>query len=495
MDFYKVVAGLEYEVVQQGNIGDIASIAIDSRNVAEKSLFICLTGLNVDGHSFISEVAEKGASAIIVDTDQTIYPENVTILKVADSRQSLSIVAANFYNHPEKNLNLVGITGTNGKTSTTYMVDAILREAGKISGVIGTVGLFLDNKPVDIPFATSTTPDPLELQHIFQHFSRNSAKYAVMEVSSHALALRKMEGLLFEVAIFTNLTQDHLDFHGSMENYLNSKEKLFEQCNVGIVNADDIHASHVMAKGTPQKWITFGIVNDCDIKITNITSTKTGFDLEIDLGSGSLENFQLNIQGRFNIYNALAAIAATLSLGIDLQHIKRGIANFTGVPGRIQRVPTDRDVFVCVDYAHSPDGLQNIITAVREFTSGSVITVFGCGGDRDSQKRPLMGKIAGSLSDFCIITSDNPRTESPTAIIAQTEVGVKETECPYELIEDRRKAIFRGISMLKDGDALIIAGKGHEDYQILGTDKIHFDDFEVAQEAFKTVGLGCSANA
>ncbi|MCL2399271.1 MAG: UDP-N-acetylmuramoyl-L-alanyl-D-glutamate--2,6-diaminopimelate ligase [Defluviitaleaceae bacterium] len=482
MKFDVIMQGIDYEIVQQSALNDnIESIALDSRQVKEKGMFICLRGLQVDGHTFIENVAQKGASVVVIDREQEFYPPNLTVCKVLDARKSLSYIAANFYGRPADKLRLFGVTGTNGKTSVTYIMESVLRRIGD-PGLIGTVGISIKGKKLNIPFATSTTPDPPELQQIFQHMLDNGGQDVVMEVSSHALALHKMEGLFFEAAMFTNLTQDHLDFHGTMENYLAAKAKLFGQCRYGVVNGDDKYSPQIMTIGNCEKWITYGIDSDCDIRALHIKHMPEGssFDIEIE---GVLENFYLPVKGKFNIYNALAAIGAALAVGISVEHIKSGLAAFEGVPGRIQSVPNDKGFHVLVDYAHSPDGLVNIINAVRAFTTGQVITLFGCGGDRDKEKRPIMGRIAGELSDHCILTSDNPRSEPPKAIIDRIEEGVKDTSCSYDTFVDRRDAIFKGVAMLKSGDALIIAGKGHEDYQIIGDQTLHFDDVEIAKEA------------
>jgi UDP-N-acetylmuramoyl-L-alanyl-D-glutamate--2,6-diaminopimelate ligase len=416
--------------------------------------------------------------AALIEREQDSYPKGMCILKVANARKSWAAMCANFYGHPEEKLRLYGVTGTNGKTSVTYIMQSILKNAG----LIGTVGLWQGGNPIKIPFDTSTTPDPPELMQIFELMHKNGAEDVIMEVSSHALALHKMEGLNFEAAMFTNLTQDHLDFHGTMENYLAAKAKLFGQCRFGVVNVDDKYSPQIMSIGSPERWITYGIANECDIRAIHIEDRADGsaFDIEIE---GKLENFYLPVKSRFNIYNTLACIGAALVTGISVEQIRSGLADFEGVPGRIQNIPNDKGLQVLVDYAHSPDGLVNIINEVRGFTTGKLITLFGCGGDRDADKRPKMGRIAGTLSDHCILTSDNPRSEPPDAIIAQIEEGIKDTGCPYDKSADRREAIFAGIAMLEQGDALIIAGKGHEDYQIIGTETLHFDDVEVAKEA------------
>jgi len=474
MKLKEIMQGIEYKILQEGSADEASHIAIDSRKIESGGLFICMKGLSVDGHKFIDNAAKKDAAAIVIEAEQASYPKNLTVFKVADARKSLAHIAANFYGHPEDKLRLFGVTGTNGKTSVTYIMESILQEVAK-PALIGTVGLRFDGKLVDIPFATSTTPDPPELMQIFDYIHKNNGRDVVMEVSSHALALHKMAGLNFEVAMFTNLTQDHLDFHGTMENYLAAKAKLFGQCRIAVVNKDDKYSPQIMSIGSPERWITYGIDSDCDLRAINIKEKDAGYTFTV-----ANNDFYLPVKGRFNIYNALACIGAALVVGINAEQIKAGLANFKGVPGRIQSISNDKGFNVIVDYAHSPDGLINIINSVREFTTGRVITLFGCGGDRDVDKRPIMGRIAGELSDYCILTSDNPRSEPPEAILKQIEAGIK--DCEFVSLVDRREAILYGISMLNPGDSLIIAGKGHENYQIFKDETIHFDDVEVAKE-------------
>ena len=475
---------IEYEILKDCNFNEVsvADIVIDSRKVTQNSLFVCLRGSQSDGHDFIFEVAQKGAAAIIVDKLEANYssiPQNLPIIKVNNARRALCVISANFYSRPAKKLRLFGVTGTNGKTSVTYMIENILRQISN-TGLIGTIGLHFNGEPVNIPFATSTTPDPQELHQILDYILQNGGQNVIMEVSSHALKLHKVDGLFFETAIFTNLTQDHLDFHRTMDNYLACKVRLFTRAKNGIINVDDKYSQQIIDLGTCENWITYGIDNDCDIKAVDIKNLDEGSAFSIAI-NGTLEQFFIPTKGLFNIYNALAAIATALSVDVSLSQIKAGISSFAGVPGRIQIVPNNKGLRVLVDYAHSPDGLVNIINAVRNFTEGKLITLFGCGGERDTEKRPIMGRIAGELSDHCIITSDNPRSESPETIIAQIQDGIKETSCTFDSFVDRKTAISHGISIMQPGDSLIIAGKGHENYQLIGKNTFPFDDFEIAK--------------
>ena len=480
--------------VLSGNVDcDISHITIDSRTVSKNALFICIKGLNVDGHMYMMEATRATAAAILIEDKQAAddFLRNVhatdanatlpTIIHVNNTRKAMGTIAANFHNHPARKLHLIGVTGTNGKTTTTHFIENILRKNGRKTGLIGTAGILVDGVTLPISFATATTPDPLELHAIFAEMVRLGVQDVVMEVSSHALALHKMEGLIFDIGVFTNLTQDHLDFHGTMQNYHDAKALLFKISKAAVMNADD-PASITMLKhftGAPCLW--YSLLEKTDLYASNVRVTSNGmaFDLTND---ATTRSYTLPILGRFNVYNCLAAMGVAQLLGITPDTLLKSVAAIDPVRGRFQLVPNDRGVLVIVDYAHSPDGLDNIIKAVRDITSGRVITLFGCGGDRDKEKRPQMGRVAAALSDYIIITSDNPRTESPMEIIHQTEVGVRETHTPYQIHENRREAIHAGINMLHEGDALIIAGKGHEDYQIIGTTKHHFDDVEVARE-------------
>ena len=468
--------------ILQGDDTDISTIQIDSRKVQYGALFICLIGLSFDGHEYALQAVESGATAVLVEKGATyLAPSTATVVQVENTRLAMSLVAANFFANPAKKLRLIGVTGTNGKTTTTVFLDEILRNCGQKTGLIGTVGAKLNGKPLDFSFATSTTPDPLELHEVFSIFVSHGVTDVVMEVTSHALHFHKMAGLWFDVGVFTNLSQDHLDIHGTMENYMLAKAKLFSQSKKAVINIDDeAHAAMVQhLEGRP--YVSYAINNDADLLAEEISFGKvTQFTIK-----GIDGTFSLAPKGKFNVYNALAAIGTARTLGIPMDKIKNAVAKLGGVDGRIQEVKNSKGLSVFVDYAHTPDGLINIISAVREFTVGRVITVVGCGGDRDNLKRPIMGRIAGEMSDFTILTSDNPRTENPFYILAQIEVGIKETGKEYVSIVNRKDAIFAGVRMLKDGDSLIIAGKGHEDYQIIGTETIHFSDYEVALEAIE----------
>lgn len=483
MKLADIIKGTDIKILKGNDDIDVKNLAIDSRKVKEGTLFVCIDGMTVDGHKFIGNAVNAKACAVLCEKDIDIMPENVTVLRCDNSRKALADMAANFYNNPTEKFELIGVTGTNGKTSSTYFMESILKTAKKKNGIIGTVEIRVGGEKLDYEFAASTTPETIELNELFNIMLNENVDDVVMEVSSHALELEKVRGLKFDIGIFTNLTQDHLDLHKSMENYFKAKAKLFDMCKIGVINADDKYGKKLI-KEAPCKVVTFGIESECDFKAVNIVyeMDRVLFDVLYD---GKCESFQLSVPGRFSVYNALGVIAAAYSKGIEMSIIKEGIGNIKGVPGRIQNVANDKGFNVIVDYAHSPDGVENIINAVREFTKGRIITVFGCGGDRDKKKRPIMGEISARLSDYTIITSDNPRSEEPMDILKDIEAGFKPVTDKYEMIVDRKEAIFKAVKMAEKDDSVIIAGKGHENYEIFKDKTIHFDDTEVAIEALE----------
>jgi len=518
----RLFENIPHKIVRECEREEISQITYDSRGACEGALFICLRGINFDGHNFIEKAVAAGASAVLIEKNFAgRIPQRVGIISVENTRVAMAHVAANFYGNPAKKMRIIGVTGTNGKTTTTYFIEEILRKCGRKTGLIGTVGISALGAPLEIKFATSTTPDPPELHKIFAQMFALGVRDVVMEVSSHALALSKLEGLFFDVGVFTNLTQDHLDFHGTMENYRDAKAKLFAQSKVAVVNSDDESSREMLKFFRGENFFSYAIENAANFRALHIffDATNSKFELHCEknfagqtvrkpsfapeapqenagikafseergMQKGGFRtvrsDFFLPVGGKFNVYNALAAIATAHSLGLSREEIRGAVAELSGVPGRIQAVPNARGLKIFVDYAHTPDGLKNIISAVRETTNGRVFTVFGCGGGRDKGKRPEMGKIAGKLSDFCVITSDNPRDENSFEIISQIEAGLKIFSSQYEIIENRRDAIFAAIKKLSPDDALIIAGKGHENYQHIGEKKFFFDDFETATEA------------
>lgn len=480
MKLKDIMSGVDIKIINGNTDININSMTIDSRKACEGVLFIAMVGMTVDGHKFIPSAYEKGSRAVLIEHSIDNIPEDLTVIQVDNARDALAVMAGNFYNHPSRSLNMIGVTGTNGKTSTTYFIESVLNHINRKTAVIGTVEIRIGGKKREIDFATSTTPDTIELNQMLRIMADESCNDVVMEVSSHSLELKKVKGIDFNVGVFTNLTQDHLDFHKTMENYCKAKAKLFKMCKHGVINADDPWADKI-AEGATCNIMTYSIDKPSDLQAKNIEYLMDRVHFTVNI-NGSDVRFELKVPGRFSVYNALAAIGAMLSMGIDIENIKEGINNIKGVPGRIQNIPNAKGFNVIVDYAHTPDGLENIINAVREFTKGRIITVFGCGGDRDKTKRPIMGKIVAELSDIAVVTSDNPRSEEPNSILKEIEVGVKPITDKYEMIVDRKEAIKRAIEIAEKGDSVIIAGKGHENYQILGDKTIHFDDAEVAKE-------------
>ncbi len=452
----------------------ISGVAYDSRKVKQGYVFVCITGYATDGHKFARSAVENGAVAVVAEHD--LPTVDVPCVVVENTRRAMAHIAATYYDYPFKKFNLIGITGTNGKTTSTYLIKAILEHMGKKVGLIGTN----QNMIGDMVIPTSrTTPDSLELMQLFDEIAKHNVDYVVMEVSSHALALDRVTSCEFNVGAFTNITQDHLDFHKTMEEYLAAKSILFNICKNGVINADDSGSKLLLEKETCDSIITYGIDSDCDLKASNIELRSDGVKFDLSF-NGETHRVDLPIPGRFSVYNAMTAIGCCLADGISLKDAVDGIHTAHGVKGRIEIVKTPgTDYTVIIDYAHTPDGLLNVISAIRGFAKGRVVTLFGCGGDRDASKRPKMGKIAAELSDFCIVTSDNPRTEDPEKIVQQVVEGVKQTDCDYVVITNRFEAIEYALDHAQKDDIILLAGKGHETYQILGTETIKFDEREI----------------
>ena len=483
MKLKEILNNISYEIIQGTSDLIIDTISYDSRVKMGIGLFICIEGFTVDGHEYIGSAIENGAKVIMVQKDVTAdIPKDITIIKVNDTRATMASVGVNFYDHPSKDMDLIGITGTNGKTTTSYLIGWILESMNKKIGIIGTIENRIGKQVIK---AERTTPESLDLQRLLRTMKTEDVTHTIMEVSSHALALDRVAGVRYKIGMFTNLSLDHMDFHKTVDNYVEAKSKLFTMCDIGIVNIDDSHAK-TMTDIKGYRLCTFGIDNKADFKGENIKISAEGVNFDLITREGSYPVF-MPIPGKFSVYNALGAIAATYSLGIDIQDIISELAKVPGVPGRIQSIPSEKGFSVIVDYAHTPDGLENVLKAVEEFVESKIITVFGCGGDRDKTKRPIMGDIAGKYSDYTIVTSDNPRSEDPDGILKDIEVGIKKTGKEYEMIVDRESAIKKAIETAKKGDVIVIAGKGHEDYQILKDRIIHFDDVEVAKKYLQEV--------
>ena len=457
---------------------EISSITYDSRKVESGSLFCCLVGLISDGHTFAGQAVDKGAAALIVEHR---LPYNIPQLVVEDGRKAMALAAACFYGHPEKEMLMLGVTGTNGKTSTTYMVKSIAEQAGKKVGLIGTIQNMIGDEVIE---TGRTTPESADLFALLRQMADEKVDLVIMEVSSHALVQDRVYGIQYQVALFTNLTQDHLDYHKTFDNYLSAKKLLFSQCDIAVINHDDPHAEKIM-EGLECPIYTTGIHTPASYNASEIDIQTSGVRFLLRTPKGE-SLIRLHISGLFSIYNAMGAAAMMQQAGFSLEQIVSGLEALKGVAGRLQAVNTNGKPFsVYVDYAHTPDALENVLTTVRAFAKARVLSLFGCGGDRDRAKRPLMGEIGGRHSDYVIITSDNPRSEEPESIVKAIEEGVKKSGAPYTVIVNRREAIAYALSILEENDILVIAGKGHENYQEINGVKHHFDDKEIVEELLR----------
>ena len=488
-----IISTLDVQQVQGDQNVSIQDITADSRAVKLNSLFIALDGATVDGHNYIDKAVAAGAVAVIVSKPVTV-PDDVCVITVSDTRQAMMVCVPYFFDYPANRMRMVGVTGTNGKTTTTHMIRHILKAQGHKVGVIGTVHIMIGDTSYPIH---NTTPDVVDLQHILHQMVQENVEYCVMEVSSHALALGRVSGVEFDTAVFTNLTQDHLDFHKTFENYLAAKCKLFEQVSASdqvkdnkgaVINIDDSYGHRVMEK-TTAPTITYSTLGKGTLNASDVHMSTKNSQYTVNY-KGESYPVSMNTTGLFNVYNTLAAIGACLQEGISMEAIDTALKTFSSVPGRFELIEEGQDFAVVVDYAHTPDGLQNILETAKAIKENRIIIVFGCGGDRDATKRPIMGRIAAEYGDKIYVTSDNPRTEDPVQIVKDVEVGVKEAlrdGTSYEVIVNRREAINHAIHDAKAGDIVIIAGKGHENYQILKNETIHFDDREEARKALKEI--------
>lgn len=475
MKITSIIKGIK-DVKIEGEDHEIESMAYNTSSVKGNSLFFCIEGVKTDGHIFAQKACESGAIAVVISKDVEVG-EGITKIWVKNTREAMAIMSSNFNGNPTNYMNVIGITGTNGKTTSTFMLKSILDTYGKKTGLLGTIYNIIGDKREE---AKRTTPESMDLQSIFSEMKNSCIEDCVMEVSSHSLELKRVFGVDFKVGIFTNLTQDHLDFHGTMDNYFNAKMILFRNCEYSIINIDDEYGKKALGE-LNNKIITYGIDSRGDISAEDIVISGEGTEFNLKYKDETIR-IKLHLPGKFNVYNALGCIGAAIALNIPLDIIKRGLESLESVPGRSEKVNSNKGFTVVIDYAHTPDGIINILRTAREYTRGRLITVFGCGGDRDRTKRPLMGEAAGKLSDFCFVTSDNPRTEDPSKIIEDIIPGIDKTKCSYKVIEDRREAIKGAIDMGKNGDVIVVAGKGHETYQILKDKTIHFDEKEIVLE-------------
>jgi len=451
---------------------EIKSVHYDSRKVTPDSLFVAVSGFASDGNQFIPMALDKGAVAVVTAKK----PEtDVPYILVESDRMALAMLGCNFYSHPAKKMTMIGVTGTNGKTSTTLLLKQVLEKTiGAKVGLIGTMANMVGDEVIP---TERTTPESFELQGLFARMYAAGCSHVVMEVSSHAVTLDRIGGVHFDIAAFTNLTEDHLDFHKTMDAYCDAKAELFRRCGKAVINTDDSYAPRFLAAASCPV-LTTAVTGPGDLRAENVELLSDG--IRYDAASkGEKVPVHVPIPGRFTVYNTLTVLGIARQLGIRLQDAAEALETVEGVKGRIEVVPTPgRDYTVLIDYAHTPDGLENVLSSVRDFCRGRVISVFGCGGDRDPIKRPIMGQIGVKLADFAIITSDNPRTEDPMAIIADILRGVKEEHGEYIVVEDRKTAIRYAMDIAKKDDIIVLAGKGHETYQDIGGVKLHLDERE-----------------
>ena len=503
MKLIQLIKDLDIINISTDVTGDVSTLCYAADKCEEGSLFVAISGLKHDGHDYIADAINRGARYIVYEKDIQI-PSEITAIKVTSSRRALGVLAKNYFGNPSAKLCLIGVTGTNGKTTTTYLLESILAQAGCKCGVLGTVNYRYNNKTYPAP---NTTPESYEMQKILRAMADDGITHVIAEVSSHAIDLKRIDDCDFDLGIFTNLSHEHLDYHLTMENYFQAKKRFFAEVlpqskkvhpQKMIINGDD-EWGRIILKDVKLSALTYGMEKEDAVKAVSYELSLAGIKADIDL-AGEIISIQTPFVGKFNIYNILAAAAAAKALQIPSASIKTGIENISSVPGRLERINSSSGFTVLIDYAHKPDALKQVLQNLAEFKKKRIITVFGCGGNRDTGKRPLMGETATFYSDLTIITSDNPRLEDPLAIIAEIEEGIdrrkiqkiasgnlktKDDAHSYKVIPERRRAIETAIGAARRGDIILIAGKGHEDYQILGTNKIPFDDRVVVEQILK----------
>ena len=492
MKLEKILQGIS-DLKLKGDLNtDISGIESNSKNVKSGFLFIAIKGFTVDGHKYIQSAIENGATAVMVqegcDLKSIKIPSGITVIMAKDTRYALAIVSSNFYGNPSRKFKLIGVTGTKGKTTTTFMIKEILEKAGKKVGLVGTIATYINGKM--LKESDRTTPESLELQQIFNKMVEEKVEYVVMEVSSQSLKLHRVAGCEFDVVLFTNFSEDHISEkeHPDMQDYFNSKMILFKMCKTGFVNADDLYGAKIPKLFPESDITTYGIDNSAKVMARDITITNSFVDFKAKLGERN-DRVKVGIPGRFSVYNSLAAICVAKKFGIDAEIIKEALLEVR-VPGRSELVNNKLELPIMIDYAHSPESLENILQAVKGYTRGNVISVFGCGGDRDSSKRPIMGEISGRIADYTIITSDNPRTENPDEIVKQIEAGIKKTNGKYKVVVDRTEAIKEAIKMAHKNDLIVLAGKGHEPYQEINGVKYPFDERIIVNEIINGLDKG-----
>lgn len=463
----------------RGNLDtDIGELSINSRDKAKRGLFFCICGAKFDAHTFAPQAVQNGCVALIVS--RFLDALNVPQVRVDNVRSAMAYIAGAFFGHPARSLRLIGVSGTKGKTTTSYLVKAILENAGYKTGLIGTTGNMIGDEHIK---SNLTTPDPIDLHRTFRQMVDAGVQMVSMEVSAHAIDMHRLDGLTFEAACYTNLSQDHLDYFQTMERYFETKKSFFTSGQVlnAAFNADEETTPRILPD-IKMPYVTFGISANADLFARDIEISENGVNFSIQLRGVESMDISMRMTGMFNVYNALAAASLAMIVGVDKEAIREGLGSVKAVPGRVEMLDTGTPYKVILDYSHSPDALENILTTVRIFTKKRLIVLFGCGGDRDHGKRPIMGEIGGRLADFSILTSDNPRTENPDAILDAIEEGIKLTKGKYTIIENRREAIRYALRMGREGDVIILAGKGHETYQDIMGVKKPFDEKVVVSE-------------
>ena len=484
MELKKILVGID-GLKAKGSLDiDIKGLESNSKNIKEGYMFIAIKGFATDGHSYINDAIKAGAKVVMVqegcDLKTIKLPSDVTLIMAKDTREALAKCSCNYYGDPSRKFKLIGVTGTKGKTTTTFMIKEILEKAGHKVGLIGTIATYINGKM--ITESSRTTPESIELQRTFADMVKAGVEYVVMEVSSQSLKLHRVDGCHFDIVLFTNFSEDHISEkeHPDMKDYFESKLKLFEMCDNGIVNVDDLQVSKVPKLFPDSNIMTYGIDNACDVLAKDITITNSYVDFRVKITDKN-ERVKVSIPGRFSVYNSLAAICVAKKLGIPSEKVIEALADIR-VPGRSEMVPNKKEIPIMIDYAHSPESLQNILSEVKSYTRGKVISVFGCGGDRDKTKRPIMGEISGRIADFTFITSDNPRTENPDEIVKEIEEGIKKTKGKYKVVVDRTEAIKEAIAMATKLDIIVLAGKGHEPYQEINGEKFPYDERIIVNE-------------
>ncbi len=459
---------------------EITSITCDSRQAGKGSMFVCIHGGNVDGHTFAAAALEKGAACVVTEHKLGLERE----ITVSDTHDFYGRAASAFFGHPSRSMQLVGVTGTKGKTTVTSLIKRILTDAGNLVGLIGTIQNEIGETVIH---AENTTPEAMELESLYAQMRDAGCGYCVMEVSSHALEQQRIGDSWYQTAVFTNLSHEHLDYHGDMESYFAAKKKLFTRCNSAVIGIDDPHGRTLLEQlpqlaGKEIPVLTFSAENEADLSAKDIVCHPESVQFTL-MYKGKEYPVHFAMPGLFSVRNALAAAGACLQLGLEMEQIVSSLGRVTGVKGRIEIIPTGRDFTVITDYAHAPDPLENVLSSLKETVRGRLVCLFGCGGDRDRTKRPLMAAAAAKYADFVIVTSDNPRTEDPQAIIDEILPGLEGYDTPHVTIVNRREAIYYAVRNAQPGDTIVLAGKGHEDYQIIGHEKFHFDEREVVAEA------------